>query len=158
MMLYVFALCVCVCVCVAIAANGVDDVRTVLDYYKSRGEGNILDTFKEAQAALIQEERQLQQENMARQSSKQRGSGTPISTFSFSRLKRGGGGGGGGGRGGGGGGGWEQHTSPLQAPPEVISFWETWFTKIAIISLHLKYTLFLLLFSLFFWGGEKEGV
>ena len=47
----------------AIAVNNVEDTRTVLDYYKYKGEeGQILDTFKAYQARLRAEEEKRYQE------------------------------------------------------------------------------------------------
>ena len=40
----------------AIALNEVDDVRPVLDYYKQKGESNILETFKSIKAKVQEEE------------------------------------------------------------------------------------------------------
>ncbi len=46
----------------AIAANEVDDVRPVLDFYKSQGEGRILETFRANQARLREEEEREREE------------------------------------------------------------------------------------------------
>lgn len=54
----------------AIASSQVDDVRPVLNNYKSQGDGkNILETFKERQAQLQAAEEERQREAMARRSS-----------------------------------------------------------------------------------------
>jgi len=69
----------------AIAANDVDDVRPVLDFYKSRGEKHILETFRANQERLQEEE--LERERLAQRST-ERTVGGHISTFSFGTFSR----------------------------------------------------------------------
>ena len=69
----------------AIAANDVDDVRPVLDFYKSRGEKHILETFKANQERLQEEEMEI--EKMSQRSTA-RTVGGAISTFSFGAFSR----------------------------------------------------------------------
>ena len=73
----------------AIAANEVDDVRPVLDFYKSRGETNILETFKANQAKLREEEERIraERERMAHRGT-QHTIGGAISTFSLRSFPR----------------------------------------------------------------------
>ena len=68
----------------AIAANEVDDVRPVLDFYKSQGEMNILKTFKANQAKLREEEERMraERERMAHRGTQQTIGGA-IRTFSL---------------------------------------------------------------------------
>lgn len=68
-----------------IAANEVDDVRPVLDFYKSAGEDKVLETFKQRQAML-----RLEEEKARSESRKRRGSqgGTAIPTFSWGAHSR----------------------------------------------------------------------
>ena len=72
-------------VAAAIAANEVDDVRPVLDFYKSAGEDKVLETFKQRQAML-----RLEEEKARSESRKRRGSqgGTAIPTFSWGAHSR----------------------------------------------------------------------
>ena len=69
----------------AIAANDVDDVRPVLDFYKSRGEKHILETFRANQERLQEED--MERERLAQRST-ERTVGGPISTFSFGTFSR----------------------------------------------------------------------
>ena len=73
----------------AIAANEVDDVRPVLDFYKSRGETNILETFKANQAKLREEEERIraERERMAHRGT-QHTIGGAIPTFSLRSFPR----------------------------------------------------------------------
>lgn len=68
-----------------IAVNEVDDVRPVLDYYKSNGEKKILETFKSSQAQLKEEAEKLREEQQ-RMISERQGYhlGGAIPTFHFS--------------------------------------------------------------------------
>ena len=66
-----------------------DDVRPVLDFYKSqRGEEKILETFQlnQAQLRAEEEQRRAEMEQLSRQGV-QRGVGGAISTFSLGRRQ-----------------------------------------------------------------------
>ena len=73
----------------AIAANEVDDVRPVLDFYKSQGEKNILETFKANQAKLKEEEERMraERERMTHRGTQQTIGGA-IPTFSLRTFSR----------------------------------------------------------------------
>lgn len=53
--------CVVLLLCVAIALNEVDDIRPVLNHYKSEG-GNVVEVFKAHQAKLLEEEMRRREE------------------------------------------------------------------------------------------------
>ena len=70
--------------------NEVDDVRPVLDFYKSqRGEKKILETFllNQAQLRAEEEQRRARMEQLSRQGVQQ-GVGGAISTFSLGRRQQ----------------------------------------------------------------------
>ncbi len=68
----------------AIAVNNVEDTRLVLDYYKQKGECQILDTFKVFQAQLRAEEEKWNREVEAQRSQISIGK---ISPFSLNKKK-----------------------------------------------------------------------
>ena len=71
----------------AISVNDVDDVRPVLDYYKSQGGGNVLETFK-ANRERLKAEEEMERERIASQRGSSYRLGGAIPTFKFGGLSR----------------------------------------------------------------------